>query len=95
MFGNESSHYPLADMDMPSDAQRMDIVKRAANELGCGDRIVLAQDICTRHRLTRYGGHGYGHIFENIVPRMRRRGFSDPQIRALTQDNPARILAFA
>ena len=95
LFGNESSHYPLADMDMPSDAQRMDVVKRAIDELGCGERIVLAQDICSRHRLTRYGGHGYGHLFENIVPRMRRRGFSETQIRALTEDNPARILAFA
>ena len=95
LFGNESSHYPLADMDMPSDAQRMDVIKRALDELDCADRIVLGQDICTRHRLTRYGGHGYGHLFENIVPRMRRRGFSERQIRALTQDNAARVLAFA
>ena len=94
LFGNESSHYPLADFDMPSDGQRMNVVKRTVDELGCADRIVLAQDICTRHRLIKYGGHGYGHIFENIVPRMRRRGFTEDQVQALTQDNAARLLTF-
>ena len=94
LFGNELSHYQLADFDMPSDAQRMDMVRRAVDELGCADRIVLAHDICTRHRLAKYGGHGYGHIFQNIVPRMRRRGFTDAHARAITTDNPARILAF-
>ena len=94
LFGNESSHYPLANMDMPSDGQRMDVIKRVVDELGYGDRIVMAHDICTRHRLIRYGGHGYGHIFENIVPRMRRRGFSDDQVRALTRDNAASVLTF-
>ncbi len=95
LFGNETSHYPLADFDMPSDAQRLNVVRRAANELGCGDRIVMAHDICSQHRLKRYGGHGYGHILENLAPRMLRRGFSAEQVHALTVGNPARILTFA
>ena len=41
----------------------------------------------------KYGGHGYGHILENIVPKMRRKGFSEAEIRAITVDNPASILA--
>ena len=94
LFGNESSHYPLSDMDMPSDGQRMNVIKRVVDELGCDDRVVMAHDICTRHRLIKYGGHGYGHIFENIVPRMRRRGFTDDQVRALTRENAARVLTF-
>ena len=94
LFGNEGSYYPLADLDMPSDAQRLDFIKRTA-DAGYSDRIVIGQDIATKHRLKRYGGHGYGHIFENIVPQMRRKGFSEDVIRAITIDNPARILAFA
>ena len=94
LFGNELSHYPLSHVDMPSDGQRMDMIGRAVNELGCADRIVLAHDICTRHRLARYGGHGYGHIFQNIVPRLRTRGFTDAHVQALTTHNPARILTF-
>jgi phosphotriesterase-related protein len=54
----------------------------------------LAQDICTKTRLRSYGGHGYGHIFENVVPLMRRRGFDDREIEALLVNNPARLLTF-
>ena len=92
LFGNEGSYYPLAEIDMPSDAQRLDFMRRAV-AAGHSDRIVIGQDIATRHRLVRYGGHGYGHILENIVPRMRRRGFAEDAIRAMTVGNPARILA--
>ena len=93
LFGNEGSYYPLAEIDMPSDAQRLDFIRRIA-DAGYTDRVVIGQDICTKHRLVRYGGHGYGHILENIVPKMRRKGFSEDVIRAITVDNPARALAF-
>ena len=93
LFGNEGSYYPLAEIDMPSDAQRIGFLSRMA-DAGYAEKIVIAQDICTKHRLTKYGGHGYGHILENIVPRMRRKGFSEELIHAITVDNPARILAF-
>ena len=92
LFGNEGSYYPLAEIDMPSDAQRLEFIERTV-ESGYSDRIVMGHDIATKHRLVRYGGHGYGHILENIVPKMRRKGFSEETIRAITVDNPARILA--
>ena len=94
LFGNEGSHYPLADIDMPSDAQRLDHIKRIA-DAGYSDRIVIGHDIATKHRLVRYGGHGYGHILQNIVPKMRSKGFSEDTIKAITVDNPARVLALA
>ena len=94
LFGNEGSYYPRAEIDMPSDAQRLGFVRRIA-DAGYADRIVIAQDIFTKHRLVRYGGHGYGHILEHIVPTMRRKGFPEDVIRAITVDNPARILALA
>ena len=93
LFGNEGSYYPLAEIDMPSDAQRMGFIKRIA-DAGYSEKIVIGQDICTKHRLTKYGGHGYGHILENIVPKMRRKGFSEELIHAITVGNPASILAF-
>ena len=94
LFGNEGSYYPLADIDMPSDAQRLDFIRQIA-DAGYSDRIVIGQDIAVKHRLVRYGGHGYGHIIANIVPRMRRKGFSEEEIRAITVDNPARVLTIA
>ena len=94
LFGNEGSYYPLAEIDMPSDAQRLDFIRRIA-DAGYSGKVVMGQDICTKHRLVTYGGHGYGHILENIVPRMRRKGFAEDEVQAITVDNPASILAFA
>ena len=93
LFGSEGSYYPLANIDMPSDAQRLDLIKNVV-DAGYAHKVVIAQDICTNHRLARYGGHGYAHILENIVPRMRRKGFSEDDIEAITVNNPARVLAF-
>ena len=92
LFGNESSHYPLSDFDMPSDAQRLDFIRHVVDR-GFDDRVLMAQDICTNHRLVKYGGHGYGHIVQNIVPRMRRKGFTQEAIHKAVIENPARILA--
>ena len=94
LFGVESSYYPLGDIDMPSDAQRLDFIRRLIAE-GHQDRIVVGHDVFSKHRLTAYGGHGYGHVLENIVPRMRKRGMTEESIRAIVIDNPARVLAFA
>ena len=46
-------------------------------------------------RLVRFGGHGYGHIFRNVVPMMGRRGFSQAEIDAILVGNPRRLLTFA
>jgi len=54
MFGHESSYYPLTEHDMPSDAQRLDLIERLIGE-GLTDRLLVSQDICTRHRLLRFG----------------------------------------
>jgi phosphotriesterase-related protein len=94
LFGNEDSHYPLSDIDMPSDAQRMGFIQRLVEE-GYSEKIVVAHDICTKHRLVRYGGHGYGHILANVVPRMRSKDFSEESIYSIIVENPARVLAFA
>ena len=94
LFGIETSYYPLSDIDMPNDVQRLDTIKRLIDE-DYGHKIVIAHDICTKHRLSRYGGHGYHYILERIVPRMRRRGFSEEEIDAILVDNPARALTFA
>ena len=94
LFGMETSHYPLADIDLPSDAQRINILGRLI-EAGHRDQLVIAQDICTKHRLVKYGGHGYAHIIENIAPRMRGRGFSQEDVDAILVENPANVLTFA
>ncbi len=56
--------------------------------------MMIAQDVCQKWMCTRYGGKGYAHILSNIVPRMRKRGWTEEQIHAVLVDNPARALAF-
>ena len=42
-----------------------------------------------------FGGHGYGHIFRNVVPMMKERGYSEDEIDAILVRNPKRLLTFA
>lgn len=93
LFGQETSFYKLSDIDMPNDAMRLRTI-RALIERGHLAQVVISHDICYRTRLATYGGHGYGHIFRNVVPMMRRRGFSEAEIDAILVANPRRLLTF-
>jgi phosphotriesterase-related protein len=94
LFGQESSYYGLSDIDMPNDATRLRLI-RALIDNGHLDRVVISHDICYRTRLASFGGHGYGHIFRNVVPMMKKRGYSEGEIDAILVRNPRRLLAFA
>jgi phosphotriesterase-related protein len=93
LFGHESSFYPLAPIDMPNDATRIDYLLKLI-KAGYRDRLLVSQDICTKTRLKKYGGEGYNHILENVLPMMERKGISGQDINALMVHNPARILTF-
>jgi phosphotriesterase-related protein len=93
LFGRETTYYGLSDIDMPNDGQRLEHI-RALIERGHLDQIVISHDICTRTRLLKYGGHGYGHIFENVFPLMRERGFTQDEIDTIMISNPRRLLTF-
>lgn len=93
LFGLEQSYYRLADIDMPNDAMRLKLI-RVLLDRGHRDQVVISHDICHRTRLTAYGGHGYQHIFANVVPLMRRRNFSEDEVQAIMVGTPARLLTF-
>jgi phosphotriesterase-related protein len=94
LFGNESSHYPPnTEIDMPSDAQRMDTVLWHF-EQGFESQVLLSHDIATKHRLHTYGGLGYDHLISNVVPRLQSRGLSEQDVATLIVDNPARVYSF-
>ncbi len=94
LFGMETSHFAQArDVDLSGDGARLTAI-RALIDAGHGDRVVISHDICQRTRQVEFGGHGYGHIFRNIIPMMRRRDFSEDEIDAILVDTPARLLTF-
>jgi phosphotriesterase-related protein len=94
LFGCEMINYQANPaVDMPSDSQRIMDIKFLISE-GYEDRIMMAHDIHTRHRLLKYGGHGYAHIQVNIIPKMLKRGISQEVIDKIQIDNPKAWLTF-
>ena len=94
-FGIETSQYWMegVDIDLPTDYMRLDLIKELSSR-GFAEKLAISHDICTRTRLCSHGGHGYRHILLNIVPMMRRRGFSEELIAQLLVQTPARLLAY-
>jgi len=94
LFGWETSYYPMADIDMPNDAMRVNKLVELANA-GHVDQLLVSLDIDTRSRLIKYGGEGYAHIIRNVVPIMRRKGFSGEDIDKILKTNPQRALTIS
>lgn len=95
LFGSEGSYYAWSlPIDMPNDAARINLLQWLIAE-GFGRQLVVSHDICFKDKLAAYGGHGYAHILENVVPLMRRKGMDEESIAAMLVDTPRRLLAFA
>ncbi len=95
LWGHESTYYPLnASSYMPSDQHRIEQVEHLISR-GHTQQLLLAHDICAKHRLKRYGGHGFDHIISRIVPRLRARGMAAEVINTMLVDNPTRMLTFS
>lgn len=55
------------------------------------DRLLLSQDVFLKMMLTRYGGFGYAYVVTHFVPRLKRHGATDDDIRTMLIDNPRRV----
>jgi phosphotriesterase-related protein len=91
LFGYEAGYYPFAPIDLPNDPQRIDYLA-GLRDAGYLDRLLISSDIVQKVRLKRYGGEGYEHILENVLPLMRRKGLTEPEIEAITRVNPSAAL---
>ena len=92
MIGQEQSfYYENQTIDMPNHGTRMDDMLWLIDQ-GYGNQILLGHDICTKHRLKAFGGHGWDHILINIVPRMKKYGISTQDIENMIANNPQKIL---
>jgi phosphotriesterase-related protein len=88
------SNYPLSDVDFPNDYERINQIVELINH-GYGEQILVSHDMCIKTRLVTYGGLGYGHILNNIVPKMRRKKISDTDIENILINNPKKVLTFS
>jgi phosphotriesterase-related protein len=80
--------------DIPNDAMRVNYIIRLI-EKGYLDQILISTDTCMKSRLASYGGPGYAHIPDNVIPWMRAKGMSEDIIHTITVENPKRVLTFA
>jgi phosphotriesterase-related protein len=91
LFGIETAYYPLNAIDMPNDGLRLKHLRSLIDHGHLG-QIVISHDICSLTRLAKFGGHGYAHIFKNVLPLMRERHFSEREIAAIMVETPRRLL---
>ena len=92
-FGIETSNYWFGKFDLPTDYMRLDLIFELIKK-GFENQITISHDICTKTRLSCYGGHGYSHINKHIVPLMLERGWSEKNIEQILVKNPANMLCY-
>lgn len=79
---------------LPSDLHRVKAIKKLIDH-GYLNNILISQDICFKHLMNKWGGNGYAHIINNIIPMMRDyAGISEEQINTIIIENPKRFLSF-
>lgn len=84
-------YYLETDFLMDRDIDRVSALKELIDE-GYAKKILISQDVCLKTDLINYGGTGYAHILNDIVPIMLNKGISQEDINNIIIDNPARLL---
>ncbi len=81
----------LLESSFAYDTDRVAFIKKLIDK-GYTKQILVTNDICLKSMLHKYGGWGYDHIGENIVPMMEDFGISKRDIETIVRDNPVRLL---
>jgi phosphotriesterase-related protein len=97
LFGYEG-HFPVFSgsdpIDLPNDTTRVYEIRDLA-DAGFINRILISHDIVCKTKLVHYGGWGYAHISNYVVPMMLMRGISREVIDTIMVENPRRFCCFA
>jgi phosphotriesterase-related protein len=78
---------------LPSDEMRVRTIVEQVQR-GNLSKILISHDVAFKICLTRWGGFGYAHILENIVPRLLQKGLTQEQVDVILIENPKRLLAW-
>ncbi len=74
-----------------NDGDRVKLIHELISE-GYLGQLLISCDVCLKSLLVSYGGHGYAHVLENIVPRLYEEGVTPEEVSVMLKDNPARFL---
>ena len=77
----------------PTDKERVSALLELLKS-GYEKQMVMSHDVCLKTFLRKYGGYGYAHILNHIIPTLRANGVSSKQIRTMITENPKRILSY-
>jgi len=61
---------------------------------GYANRIVLSNETAFKSCYKKYGGYGYAHILESILPELRFKGVTEEQLNTMLIENTKALLAF-
>ena len=76
----------------PADRAVAELVAALVGE-GYAGQLLLSQDVGVRTRLRRWGGWGYAHLLEHVVPILGELGVGQADLDTMLVANPARLLA--
>ncbi|RSN51203.1 MULTISPECIES: phosphotriesterase family protein [Actinomadura] len=62
-------------------------------DAGHADRVLLSTGVSRMTQVARYGGAGYGYLFETFLPALRAAGADDATLDGILRDNPLRWLS--
>jgi phosphotriesterase-related protein len=74
-----------------SDGERIRAMKRLI-ENGLEDKLFFSQDVCSKMQTVQYGGYGYAHLLENILPMMEAICVPVEALHKIVSQNPHRFL---
>lgn len=92
LWGMEATLDQYGDAYM-SDPKRLSFVTDLIDR-GYAEQLLFSQDVYTKIQRQTYGGFGYSHVLENIVPLLKKRGASRGEIDRILIDNPREMLTF-
>jgi phosphotriesterase-related protein len=95
LWGTEAYRDSIED-GYPSDTWRVTAVDELLKN-GYESQLLFSHDVAMKIRLQKYGGFGYAHILENIVPMLKDWAAWDvaqEQIDQILVENPKNVLTF-
>jgi phosphotriesterase-related protein len=89
-FGKDF-YYPQTGFLMDRDIDRLAALKELI-DLGLTRKVLISHDVCLKTDLTAYGGQGYAHLLNGIVPMMIKNGIAGEDINTIMVENPKKLL---
>lgn len=82
----------IGKINYQSDELRAEMLKRICDE-GLSHKVLLSMDITRKSNMLFKGGIGYAYLLDNFLPRLRKAGVKEEEIRNMTEKNIRRIFS--